>query len=313
MVGPWSLATSRTFWEGFAPTALPTSESDALSTEFLVEADWSPARAVVEQDGSAAVVAVGGGGDFDAATAQVLRFLSLDVDASAWPAVGERDPVVGEAQRALPGLRPCGFHSPYEAAVWAVLFQRIRIVQAAALRRRLIEQHGDDGALPPPARLRGLDLDLPGRKTEYLRAVADAALDGVLDGAALRAVPSAEAVAAVQQVKGLGPFAAELVVLRGANAPDAVPAHEARLDAEVADRYGAGSTVAQVAEGWRPFRTWAAVHLRVLRERRTGEIAGRAPQRRVSATPSKRSSRKIGSGSAAESSRIPSTKDPPSR
>ena len=27
--------------------------------------------------------------------------------------------------------------------------------------------------------------------------------------------------------------------------------------------------------GYRPYRTWAAVHLRVLREQRTGEISGR--------------------------------------
>jgi DNA-3-methyladenine glycosylase II len=30
----------------------------------------------------------------------------------------------------------------------------------------------------------------------------------------------------------------------------------------------------EVAEGWRPFRTWAAVHLRALREQRTHEIGG---------------------------------------
>jgi DNA-3-methyladenine glycosylase II len=79
----------------------------------------------------------------------------------------------------------------------------------------------------------------------------------------------------VQQVKGLGPFAAELVVLRGANAPDALPHHERRLDAEVTEQYGPGRTLAEVSEAWRPYRTWAAVHLGALREQRTGEIAGR--------------------------------------
>jgi len=59
-------------------------------------------------------------------------------------------------------------YSPYEAAAWAVLSQRIRIVQAAALRRRLIDRYGEGGAFPPPATVRTLDLDLPGRKTESL-------------------------------------------------------------------------------------------------------------------------------------------------
>ncbi|SCF34827.1 hypothetical protein [Micromonospora mirobrigensis] len=134
VAGPWSLATSRAFWEGFAPAALPGHDgTDALRTAFLVDRDWSPATVTVEQHGRTARIAVAGPGDLDAAVVQTARFLSLDVDATGWPAVGERDPVVGAAQRQLPGLRPCGFHSPYEAACWAVLSQRIRITQAAHL------------------------------------------------------------------------------------------------------------------------------------------------------------------------------------
>jgi DNA-3-methyladenine glycosylase II len=75
--------------------------------------------------------------------------------------------------------------------------------------------------------------------------------------------------------EGFTPFAAELVVVRGANAPDALPHHERRLDAEIAERYGPGRTLAEVSETWRPYRTWAAVHLRALREQRTGKIADR--------------------------------------
>src|SRR5437773_4050076 len=203
-----------------------------------------------------------------ASAVQAERLLALDVDGRGWPEVGRRDPVIADAQARLPGLRPCGFHSPYEAAAWSVLAQRLRIVQAARLRAELTARHGEDGAFPPPHTLARLDLDLPGRKSEYLRAVAGAALDGLLDGPALRALDPGQAVQRVQQVKGLGPFAAELVVVRGANAPDALPRHERRLDAEIAERYGPGRTLAEVSQMWRPYRTWAAVHLRALREHR---------------------------------------------
>jgi DNA-3-methyladenine glycosylase II len=87
-----------------------------------------------------------------------------------------------------------------------------------------------------------------GGKSEYLRAVADAALDGLLDGAALRALDPDQAVQAVRQVKGLGPFAG--------------------LDDEIRERYGPVRTLADVS------RAWAAVHLRALREQRTSEITG---------------------------------------
>jgi DNA-3-methyladenine glycosylase II len=201
------------------------------------------------------------------------------VDSCRWtstPAGGPTSPAaIRSWQAALPGLRPCGFHSPYEAAAWSVLSQRIRIVQATRLRDELVARHGADGAFPTPSVLRDLDLDLPGRKAEYLRAVAEAALEGRLDGVTLRSVDPEEAIRAVQEVKGLGPFAAELVVVRGANAPDALPNHERRLEAEVAERYGPTRKLSEVSEAWRPFRTWGCVYLRALREGRTHEIRGR--------------------------------------
>jgi len=158
----------------------------------------------VTQQGSTARIVATGDGELDAAAAQACRFLSLDVDAHGWPDVARRDPVIADAQQQLPGLRPCRFHSPYEAAAWAVLSQRIRIVQAARLRDDLVARHGDDGAFPAPQQLRGLDLDLPGRKSEYLRAVADAALDGRLDAATLRSLDPDDAIRTVQEVKVSG-------------------------------------------------------------------------------------------------------------
>jgi DNA-3-methyladenine glycosylase II len=170
--GPWSLATSKSFWEGFAPAALESRDDQGgpqrLRSVFRVDGDWSRAEIEVTQQDSTARVEVTGDGDLEAAVAQVCRFLSLDVDARGWPDIGLRDPVIADVQAQLPGLRPCGFHSPYEAAAWSVLSQRIRIVQAARLRDDLVSRHGDDGAFPAPHALRDLDLDLPGRKAEYL-------------------------------------------------------------------------------------------------------------------------------------------------
>ena len=188
--GPWSLATSKRFWEGFAPSALAAQDEDAsIHAAFLSDTDWQRIDVVISQVDDAARVVVTGEGDLDAATAQVLRFMSLDIDGRGWPDVADRDSVIADAQRRLPGFRPCGFFSPYEAAAWAVLSQRISMRQAATIKSRLTQEHGDNGAFPAPAVLRELDLNLPGRKTEYLHAVAEAALDGALSGSRLRALP----------------------------------------------------------------------------------------------------------------------------
>lgn len=271
--GPWSLQTSRRFWEGFSPNALSGQADDGvLRCVFLAEKGWGTVAAEVEQHGHTARLRVHGEGHLDAAATQITRFLAIDVDGRGWTKIGEDDPVIADAQKRLPGLRPCGFYSAYEAAAWSVLSQRIRIVQAARLRDDLVAAHGDEGAFPAPETLRRAQLDLPGRKAEYLHAVAEAALDGVLDSASLRRMDPQDAVQTVQTIKGLGPFAADLVVARGANAPDLAPQHERRLADEIVEQYGPGATLADVSEAWRPFRTWAAVHLRALREDRLHEI-----------------------------------------
>jgi len=71
----------------------------------------------------------------------------------------------------------------------------------------------------------------------------------------------------VQDIKGLGPFGAELVVLRGANTTDTLPRHEHRLTAVIDQLYGPDRPLAELSLPWRPFRTWAAIHLRSLGER----------------------------------------------
>jgi DNA-3-methyladenine glycosylase II len=191
------------------------------------------------------------------------------------------------AQARPPGLRPCGFHSPYEAAAWPTLAQRLRISQAARLRAELIARHGQDSSFPAahPGLARP-GLDLPGRKSEYLRVIAGAAPNGLLDGAGLLAAGPGQAIRRVQQVKGLGPFAAELVVVRGANAPEALPRHERLLDAEIAKRYGPGRTLAEVSQAWRPLPHLGRRPPACAARAATSEIAGRrairpAPARSV--------------------------------
>lgn len=278
VLGPWSLRTSKRFWEEFTPTAIAAGgDPDVLSARFMSEHDWTSVSARVTQCGESAQISLSGTGDLAAAAEQVRSFLSLDADARTWPAVGDRDPIIATAQRALPGYRPCGFHSPYEAAAWCVLSQRTHVPVAARVRRDLIVAHGDDGAFPAPdALIRAIDageLDLPGRKPDYLRAVAEAALTGLLNGPRLRTTPEESARRELLTVTGIGPFAADLVLIRGANAQDVLPRAERRLYAEISYQYGPESLLEEVAERWRPFRSWAAVHLRALREQRTREMS----------------------------------------
>ncbi|HEY7606981.1 MAG TPA: DNA-3-methyladenine glycosylase 2 family protein, partial [Actinomycetes bacterium] len=220
---------------------------------------------------------------------QVERMLSLDVDGSGFPQVGRRDPVVGGLQERWPGLRPVGFFSPYEAAAWALIGHRIRIIQAARIKERMagrlgeeVDVHGDRRhAFPGPARLADLEgfRGLSARKVENLRALGVEAMEGRLDGAWLRGLPREQALKELKQLPGIGNFSAELVLLRGAADPDHLPLHEPRLSRGAAIAYGLDEPpdlewLEERAEAWRPYRTWVVLLLRVLLEAETGDIGG---------------------------------------
>ena len=121
------------------------------------------------------------------------------------------------------------FHSPYEAAAWALIGHRIRMTQAARLMAAMAEHlgaevdiHGDRlKAFPAPSRFVHLDgfPGLFGRKVEYLRGLGVAALEGALDAGRLRSVDPAAALAQLRRLPGVGPFNAELILLRAPARP----------------------------------------------------------------------------------------------
>jgi 3-methyladenine DNA glycosylase/8-oxoguanine DNA glycosylase len=229
VVGPFSLQASARFLEGFGPAGSHAGGGEGLALAFPVEGDWSTVGAVVRQSGNRVTATVYGDVEPEAVRAQLMRLLSLDVDGSGFPSLGQRDPVVGELQRRYPGLRPVGFWSPYEAAAWAILSHRLRITQAARVKQRLAEQLGVgvemEGrqlrAFPAPQvlhRARWLD-GVPERKLSWLRAIAEAAIEGLLDGDRLRSLQPSQALAQLRDLPGIGPFGAELILIRGATHP----------------------------------------------------------------------------------------------
>src|SRR5207253_3756750 len=69
--------------------------------------------------------------------------LSLDVDGSGFPAIGERDPVIGNLQKRFNFARPVCFHSPYEAAAALIIGHRLSIAQTRSIRAKLSAEHGE--------------------------------------------------------------------------------------------------------------------------------------------------------------------------
>jgi DNA-3-methyladenine glycosylase II len=284
--GPFDLTASARFLEGFAPAARTDAATHPgeLRLAFPVAPSWRPVGVLVRQPipgGPVRVAVRGAPSDVDQAVAEVSRILSVDVDGSGFPDVGARDPVVGELQRRYPGLRPVAFHSPYEAACFAVIGHRIRMTQAATIKHQLAVELGEPvdvhgvtlPTFPSPGTLRALPRvpKVSELKSDRLKAIAEAAAAGRLNAPELRALPVPEALARLRELPGIGDFSAELVLLRGVAHPDAFPAAETRLHEEMRHHYPATTKLelTEIAEGWRPYRTWVSLLLRVSREERT--------------------------------------------
>jgi DNA-3-methyladenine glycosylase II len=302
--GSFSLAASTRFLEGFTPARYRGSpDGGPLRLAFPVEGGGPSVGVAVRQREDGAVVADVDGDLPERLPDQLARILSLDIDGTGFSAVRAVDPVVDRLAGRYPGLRPVCFFSPYEAACWAVLSQRSSMVVAAGLKEGLAQRYGthhrvegvDLFAFPAPQVLWGVahDLPVPEVKRHRLQGLAAAALDGRLDGGRLRALPAEVARAEVQDLPGMGPFSADLVVVRGAGAPDVFPCAESRLHDAMAGLYGLPAPtleeLAAVAERWSPFRSWVSVLIRADRERRAGVVhavdvpaSRRMPRRRWS-------------------------------
>ena len=299
--GPFSWALTNEVGSGFAPVQ-HNWQRDGVRMSFLLDGSFDPVAVDLRFEDGALRGEVAGTDDGDAAARQVARVFSLDADGSGYPAVGDRDPKVGRLMEALPGLRPVCFTSPYECAAWAVTSQRISMRQAAAIKARMIAEHGhrlrlgavEVGCFPRPEKLLEIDA-FPGlaeEKVRRLHGVARAALDGLLDCETLRAQGPVAAPEALRALPGVGPFWASGIYLRGCGIQD-VFAEEPISVAALGHLHGMGdqltsAQVAELTEPYRPYRMWVCFLLRVAVNRGlVPGIAGRemALRRRFSGRP----------------------------
>jgi AraC family transcriptional regulator, regulatory protein of adaptative response / DNA-3-methyladenine glycosylase II len=124
----------------------------------------------------------------------------------------------------------------------------------------------EDGELthlfPTADTLAGADLGSIGltrARARTIRALAGGVAEGriCLD----RHADREDAVARLLEVPGIGPWTAGYVAMRALGDPDAFPASDLGLR-EAADRLGlAPARLADTAERWRPWRSYAAMHL----------------------------------------------------
>jgi AraC family transcriptional regulator of adaptative response / DNA-3-methyladenine glycosylase II len=215
--------------------------------------------------------------DVRAAYHIALRMLGLQQDPSAF------EQRVAKSRRLRPlvngraGLRVPLTVDAFEALTWSIVGQQVNLPFAYRLRRTLIELAGaqaSDGlrAHPTAAAVAALDYaDLTGRqfsrrKAEYVIDTARAIVSGELRVQRVEeeTVPALEA--RLLAVRGLGPWSAQYVLLRGYGFADCVPAGDSGLATALERFFDLGQRPDAVAtrrlmEPFAPHRSLATFHL----------------------------------------------------
>jgi AraC family transcriptional regulator, regulatory protein of adaptative response / DNA-3-methyladenine glycosylase II len=199
------------------------------------------------------------------------RAFDLGADPALIAQAFRTDPLLAPLVRLRPGLRIPGAWDPFECAVRAVIGQGISVAAARTLATRLVQRLGrstPSGAcglthlFPSPADIASSNLDglgLTRRRARALVALAGAVRDGGLDFGA----PVEDVMAALASLPGIGDWTAQYVALRSLGEPDALPAADLALTRLAAPASVPLTPRALTARGeaWRPWRSYAVMHL----------------------------------------------------
>jgi DNA-3-methyladenine glycosylase II len=167
----------------------------------------------------------------------VQRMLGTHVSLSEWYHRVRPYPWLAYLARELRGLRPPRYPSLWEALAHSIVFQQISIFAAASIMRRLIEatsdpvKHGPSTYYPfvtaqqlllsSDAKLRAAGLSA--NKIAHLRSAAETVASGSIREEEIERLSSAHASERLCTIRGIGPWSAAVVLLRGFGRLDVFP------------------------------------------------------------------------------------------
>ncbi len=208
--------------------------------------------------------------DTGAAVERVRRLLDADCDPVAVADAFAGDALLGPLVRATPGLRVPGHVDGHEIAVRAVLGQQVSVAGARTVAARLTQQYGAtvsaDGDLtrlfPDVATLAGLDaedLPMPRARGRALIALCAALADETI--ALDRGADRDEVRAQLLDLPGIGPWTADYIALRALGHPDVFLPTDIGIRDALTGLDSDPRDAAALAETWRPWRSYAQMHL----------------------------------------------------
>ncbi len=197
----------------------------------------------------------------------VRKLLGLAFDLPPFFEFAQRDPVLADAVRLLPGFRPPLAPDPFEALVSSITAQQVSLHSAFALRSRFIDRFGVAAehavAFPTCERVAGVKeeeltaLGFSRRKAEYVLGIARA--DLAVDE--LETLSDDEVKARLTSLRGLGEWSADWFLARHLARPQAWPAGDLGLRKAVLAFYPDVTDVRAAGVRFNPFQNLSAHYL----------------------------------------------------
>lgn len=159
---------------------------------------------------------------------------------------------------------------PYESLVRGLLYQQLAGAAAAAIERRFLALYG--GRQPTPAELLATSPEqlraagLSRQKTSYLFSLAEHFANGTLADRALLRASDEDAIELVTQVKGIGRWTADMLLMFCLGRSDVLPVGDLGVRSAMRKAYGLDdlpipATMEEIAAPWRPYRSAGAWYL----------------------------------------------------
>jgi DNA-3-methyladenine glycosylase II len=201
------------------------------------------------------------------------ELFSFSQDLTSLYAFMDRDPVLRELKLKFYGLKAGSIGATvFESIIKSIIQQQISIRVAFSITNKMVTRFGEKVEaediiyydFPTAKRLAEATLEeirqcgLSWRKAEYIKGIADQAVDGEFDPEGLRSLSNEQVAETLKKFRGVGTWTAEMVLAAGLKRNACIPAGDLGVRRTFSRFYSdddilSEAEVRRIAEGWREF------------------------------------------------------------
>lgn len=211
----------------------------------------------------------------------ICEWFDLDNDLMPFYEMGRQDPLLKQPIETFYGLRNVGLPDLFEALCWGVLGQQINLKYAYTLKRQFVEKFGESldyhsqkyWIFPSFDKIATLtiedmaDIRMTTRKSEYIIDIAKLMKNGELTKEKLLNLNEfKQAEKELINIRGIGPWTANYVLMRCLRYPTAFPIDDVGLINAIKlqmgmDRKPTKEEIMELSSSWKNWEAYATFYL----------------------------------------------------